>query len=100
MIHSMLPPPSRREPSHSTEPARLDRRWRRHAGAAAAAPDLKDGKPWSDADDDVLRASVAKGTGLIEVAAVLRRPGTPFEVYKRGMKLGLWPEGGSAEPTR
>jgi hypothetical protein len=26
-------------------------------------PNLKDGKPWSDADDDVLHSSVAKGTG-------------------------------------
>jgi hypothetical protein len=57
-------------------------------------PDLNDGKPWSDADDDVLRASVAKGTGLLEVAAVLCRSGTPFEVYKRGVLLGLWQEGG------
>jgi hypothetical protein len=44
-------------------------------------PDLKDGKPWSDADDDVLRASVAGGTGLIEAAAVLCRSGTPREAW-------------------
>ena len=57
-------------------------------------PNLKDGKPWSDADDDVLRSSVAKGTGLLEAAAVLCRSGTPFEVYKLGVMLGLWQEGG------
>ena len=57
-------------------------------------PNLKDGKPWSDADDDVLRSSVAKGTGLLEAAAVLCRSGTPFEVYKRGVMLDLWQEGG------
>lgn len=34
-------------------------------------PDLKDGKAWSDADDDMLRASVAEDTGLIETAPSL-----------------------------
>jgi hypothetical protein len=52
--------------------------------------DLNDGKPWSDADDEVLRASVAGGSGLLETATLLGRSGTPFEVYKRGIKLGLW----------
>jgi hypothetical protein len=53
-------------------------------------PCLNDAKPWSAADDSVLRASVAGGVGLIEAAAVLSRSGTPFEVYRRGVKLGLW----------
>jgi hypothetical protein len=41
----------------------------------------------------VLHASVAGGAGLLEAAAALHRSGTPFEVYKRGVRLGLWQEG-------
>jgi hypothetical protein len=54
-----------------------------------SGPDLKDGKPWSDADDEVLRANVAAGCSLVETAAALCRSGTPFEVYERAKKLGL-----------
>lgn len=56
-------------------------------------PDLNDGKPWSDADDTVLRASIAAGNSLLETASLLCRSGTPFEVYKRAVKLGVrWHE--------
>jgi hypothetical protein len=52
-------------------------------------PDINDGKPWSDADDKVLRASIVGGNGLLETASLLCRSGTPFEVYKRAKHLGL-----------
>jgi hypothetical protein len=56
-------------------------------------PDPKHRKPWSDADDEVLRASIAGGNGLLETASLLCRSGTPFEVYKRARELGLrWHE--------
>ena len=45
---------------------------RPRAGAGKFAPmdnpDLTDGSQWSDADDDILRASVVEDTGLIETA--------------------------------
>lgn len=78
------PPPISVEPGPPPPPGREGRIFDK------PGPDLNGGKPCSDADDDVLRTNVAAAIGLLETAAVLRRSGTPFEVYKRARKLGLW----------
>jgi hypothetical protein len=58
-------------------------------------PDINDGKPWSETDDEDLRASVAVGDTLPNTAMFLCRSGTPFEVAERAKKLGLkWQRGG------
>ena len=62
---------------------------------AAASLDMNDGKPWSDMDDEDLRASVAAGDTLPETASFLCRSGTPLEVATWAKKLDLrWQQGG------
>jgi hypothetical protein len=57
--------------------------------------DLNDGKPWSEMDDEDLRASVAAGATLPEAAMFLCRSGAPLEVAKRAKELSLkWQQGG------
>jgi hypothetical protein len=51
--------------------------------------DVNDGKPWSDADDKLIRMSVAASVGLLEIASSLRRSGDPFAIYRRARELGL-----------
>jgi hypothetical protein len=54
-------------------------------------PNINTGKPWSDVDDDDLRAEIAAGETVDLAATVLCR--TPDEVMARAAVLGLrWPD--------
>lgn len=54
-------------------------------------PDINEGKPWSQQDDDDLRLAVSGGESLDRVATFLCR--SPDEVKKRAAELRLrWAE--------